>query len=179
MAAEAARALDYRSKYILGSAVPALEYPDTSDDDVVEIPIPRERTIQRQRERAATAAKNVPGISLFAIFGSLFAAVLMVFVVLAQINYNEAAAETVRLNTRLQELTEQQRRLEITYENVIDMKEIEIYAQDVLGMSKPETDQIAIVKSTPIDKVEVIGESNSGFFDGFGPFISSLFEYFK
>ena len=179
MAADAVRALDYNSRYILGSAVPALDYPDTPDDDFAEIPIPRERTIQRQRERAATAAKNAQGVSLFAIFGALFAAVLMVFVVLAQINYNEAASETVRLNARLQELTEQQRRLEITYENVIDMKEIERYAQDVLGMSKPETDQIAVIRSAPIDKAEVIGESDSNFFDGFGSFLSSLIEYFK
>jgi cell division protein FtsL len=179
MAANAARALDYESEYFFGSAAPAREIFDEPAARPVEIPIPQERTLQRQKARAAAAARNVPGISLFAVFGSLFAAVLMVFVVLAQISYNEAAAETVRLNARLQALTEQQRRLEITYENVIDMNAIERYAEDVLGMSKPEADQIAIVKSMPYDRAEVIDESDNSLLDGLGSFISSLMKYFK
>jgi cell division protein FtsL len=179
MAAEAARAIGFDSEYYFGSAAPAREVFDSPPPKPAEIPIPQERTLQRQKERAAAAARSVPGVSLFAISGALFAAVLMVFVVLAQISYNEAAAETVRLNTRLQALTEQQRRLEITYENVIDMKEIERYAEDVLGMSKPEADQIAIVKSMPYDKAEVICESENGWLDGLGSFISSLTKYFK
>jgi hypothetical protein len=102
----------------------------------------------------------------------------MVFVVLAQINYNEAASETVRLNNRLRTLTEQQRRLEIAYESVIDIEEVERYAKDVLGMSKPESDQIAIIHSVPGDRAEVIGGSDESTLSGLGKFLSSLLEYF-
>jgi len=179
MAAEAARVLDFDNEYYYGSAAPAREVIDEPSATPVEIPIPRERTLQRQRERAIAAAKNVPGVSLFAIIGTLIAASLMVFVMLAQINYNEAAAEAVRLNAQLLELSEQQKRLEITYESVIDMKEIERYARDVLGMSKPEADQIAIIHRMPDDMAVVIDESEESSLHGLGEFMSSLMKYFK
>jgi len=179
MAAEAARVLDYYDEYYFGSAVPAREIFDEPAAEPVEIPLHQERTLQRQKERAAAAARRLPGISVFAVLGSLTAAVLMVFVMLAQISYNDIAAETVSLKAEIQDLTEQQRRLKITYENVIDMKEIEQYARDVLGMSKPEADQIAIIWRNPDDKAEVISESDENSLDGMGLFISSLMEYFR
>jgi len=179
MAAEAARVLDFDDEYYFGSAAPAREIFEEPAAPPVEIPQPQERALQRQKERAAAAARALPGISLFAIFGSLTAAVLMIFVMLAQISYNETAAETVRLNAELLELTEQQRRLEITYENVIDLKEIEQYARDVLGMSKPEADQIAVIHRMPDDRAEVVEASDESSLDGLGAFISSLMKYFK
>jgi cell division protein FtsL len=178
MAAEAARVLDFDNDFYFGSAAPAQEVYDAPAAAPEEIPIPRERTIQRQRARAAAAAQSVPGVSLFAVFGAILAATLMVFVVLAQINFNEAASETVRLSNRLRTLTEQQRRLEIAYESVIDIEEVERYAKDVLGMSKPEADQIAIIHSVPSDRAEVIGGSDESTLSGLGKFLSSLLEYF-
>lgn len=179
MAAEAARVLDFDNEYYFGAAAPAREVYDEPEARPVEIPIPQERTLQRQRARAAAQAQSVPGVSLFAIFGAILAATLMVFVVLAQINYNETATETVRLNNQLRTLTEQQRRLEIAYESVINMEEVERYARDVLGMSKPETDQITIIQSAPNDRAEVIGESEDNTLNGLGKFLSSLMEYFR
>ena len=179
MAAEAARVIDFENEYYFGSTAPAREIFDVPETIPAEIPIPKERTIQRQRERAAAAAKSASGVSLFAIFGSILAAALMVFVVLAQINYNEAAAETVKLNNQLRTLTEQQRRLEITYESVIDIEEVERYARDVLGMSRPQADQIAILQSAPKDMAEILGESNESTLNGLGEFLVSLTEYFR
>jgi len=101
-------------------------------------------------------------------------------VVLAQISYNEIANETVRLNAQYEALTEQQRRLEITFESVIDMKEVERYARDVLGMSRPETDVVAIVYVAPNDRVEVLGgASEEGTLRGLGAFLSSLLDHFR
>ena len=179
MAAEAARVLDFNNDYIFGSAAPAREVYEEPVPEVVDIPIPEERTRQRQKTRAAAAAQSVSGVSLFAIFGSIFAAALMVFVVLAQISFNETAAETVRLNAQLQVLTEQQRKLEIAYESVVDIEEIEKYAKDVLGMSKPEANQIIINHSTPRDSAEVIDEGDKSALNGLGSFLSSLTEYFR
>jgi len=114
------------------------------------------------------------------VFGAIFAGFLMVFVVLAQINYNEIASETVALNAQYTALLEQQRRLEISFESVVDMKEVEQYARDVLGMSRPEADQIAVVYSMPADRVEVLADDSSDDpLREFGSFISSLLEYFK
>ena len=179
MAAEAARVLEFDDEYFYGTAAPAREVFDIPAARPVEIPIPEERTRQRQKQRAAVAAQSVPGVSMFAVFGAFLAAALMVFVMLAQISYNEIADETVVLNAQLQMLTEQQRRLEITFESVIDMKEVERYAKDVLGMSKPDADQISIIHSTPSDMAEVIGGSEESALDGLGGFLSSLMGYIK
>jgi len=174
MAAEAARVLDYGGSSYFGSAVPA-EAPYTRPvyrpDDVTAAP--RERT--RAQERAGVAVQNVPAVSLFAIFGVLLIGVLMVFVVLAQISYNEVAAETVRLNAQLNALSEQQKRLEIAFESVIDIKEIERYARDTLGMARPDADQGAAVRWIATDNAMIIdstiAENETG---GFSSFISSL-----
>jgi len=179
MAAEAARVLDFDDRYYYGSAAPVREeYPEPAPSPR-EIPNVEERIRQRERAREAAAAANMPGVSLFAIFGSVFVAVLMIFVVLAQISYNEAVGDTARLSAQFLELTEQQRRLEITFESVLDMKEIERYARDVLGMSKPESYQLAVVHSTASDKAEILQAAESDALRGFGSFISSLLEYFK
>jgi len=109
----------------------------------------------------------------------LFISVLMVFVVLAQISYNEAAGETVRLNTQLMELTERNKTLALTFESVIDMKEVERFARDELGMSKPDGGQVIIFKSTPRDRAMVISSGEEQSTQGFGTFIRSLTDYFK
>ena len=180
MGAEPARVLEFPDDYIYGSAAPAeVEYAETAARPI-ENPLLEERIRQRERARAAAAAQSVPAVSLFAVFGALLTGILMVFVILAQINYNEIASETVALNAQRSALLEQQRRLEISFESVIDMKEIEMYARDVLGMSRPEPDQVAIIYSVPEDKVEVFDSGDdSGSLREFGSFLSSLLEYFK
>ena len=179
MGAEAARVLDfYSGSGYYGSAAPA-EVPYAEPVAIpVEIPVSQEQAGYGVRAREA-AAQSTHIVSLFALFGAVLAGVLMIFVVLAQISYAELAGEKVRLNAQLIELAEQQRRLEIEFESAIDMKEIERYARDSLGMSKPETDHIAIVRSMPVDSAEIIlNNSSEGVFNGFGSFISSLLEYF-
>ena len=180
MASEAARVLEFSEKYIHGSAAPAgVRYAEPAAEPVV-IPAAEELLRQRESAKEAVVVQSRPAISLFAVFGTLFAGVLMVFVVLAQISYNEIASEAVRLNSQMVELTEQRRKLEITFESVIDMKEVERYARDVLGMSRPEGDQVAILYVAPSDRVEVLGGgAEGGALKDFGAFISSLLEYFK
>ena len=178
MAAEAARTLDYSASAYYGSAAPAEAPYARPAAEPVEIPVPHEQT--RTGERAKEAAKSAPAVSLFAIFGAVLACALMIFVVLAQINYNEIAGETVGLNTQLNRLTEQERRLEIEFENVIDMKEVERYARDTLGMSKPSTDQVAVIGTVSFDSAEIIDSGNEEVTSGgFGSFIQSLLKYLK
>jgi len=180
MGAEAARVLEFPDDYIHGSAAPAGVKHAIPEAEQVSIPMEEEQLRPRERTRPTAGVKATQAVSLFAVIGTLFAGALMVFVVLAQVTYNEIANETVRLNAQYEELTEQQRRLEITFESVIDMKEVERYARDVLGMSRPEADVVAIVYSAPNDKVEILGGApEEDALSGFGSFISSLLEHFK
>ena len=185
--AEAARVLDFYEDYQFGTAAPARKgyigpspIPVDIPADIPAVkPVDEERVRSRERARAAAAAQSMPAVSLFAILGAVLAGVLMVFVVLAQINYNEIASETTRLQTYHNNLAEKQRRLGITFESVIDMKEVERYARDELGMSKPDADRIAVIRSKPADRAEVIETETKETLREFGSFISSLLEYFK
>ena len=181
MAAEAARTLEYLDAEYYGSAAPVLEpYPDELPE-YQDVPEPREQAIPKPETEADTRGENVmPGVSLFAIFGTVFAGILMIFVMLAQINYNEIAGDIIRLNNQLGELTEQERKLGISFENVIDMKEVERYARDTLGMSKPDMDQVAVIRSTPVDSAEIVrNNDDTNTLSGLGAFLSSLLDYFR
>ena len=179
MGAEAARVLDYADSGYYSTAAPAQAPYVKPSPEPAEIPIPQERTRSRNRAKEA-AAQGAQSLSVFAVFGSLFAGLLMILVVLAQISFSEIASETVRMNARLNELTEQERRLEIEFENSIDMKRIEQYARNVLGMSKPDIEQVAVIRSMPIDSAEILnsGADDTNSLSGFASFISSLLEYF-
>jgi len=159
-------------------------------------PIPKEKRIssadtdKKQRKRTAERigaieakafreVKRVPGISVFAVIGTLIISVLMVFVVLAQVNYNEAASEAVRLSTQLRELSEKHRTLELAFETSIDIKEIERIARDELGMSRPDAAQIIIVNAVPRDTAMVITEESDDSTQGFIDFLKSLTNYFR
>ena len=179
MAAETARVLNDFEDYMLGTAAPATEEYDEPSRHA-ETPSPQELLRRRERARAAAAAQGAPFVSVFAVFGSVIIAALMILSVLAQVSYNEVAGETVRLNNQLVKLEEQERKLEIAFESVVDMKEVEQYARDVLGMSKPDAQQVAIIQTVQTDTAEVIDNSEkAGVLRGFASFISSLTEYFK
>jgi cell division protein FtsL len=191
--AAAARVIRSPNGYNFGTSAPAYKpvyrpgfEPDTEPaseppDEPGVSPAPAQKTQKRPltRRQRLRAQRRAPGVSLFSMVGAVATAVLMVFVILAQISYNEVTTETVRLNNRLRELTEEERRLKITFESVIDMKAVELYARDVLGMSKPEADQISVIKSNPKDKAVILDDGEEGELKGFGNFMSSLFEYFK
>jgi cell division protein FtsL len=176
MAAQAAVRAEYASNYNYGTAAPVrapFAEPRVRPSD---IPVPREHAVPRVRP----AEKSTYGISLFAVVGAVFAAALMVFVVLAQISFREIAAETAGLNRELAALSEQEKRLGIEFESVIKMKEVEQYARDVLGMAPPDADQSVIIQIMPQERAEILrGGEEEGRLRGLGSFISSLLEYFK
>ena len=182
MAAEAARVLDFTGVDYFGSAAPARApyYEPEIEPEIKPEQAPGVREHTRTRVRVKEAERRAPGVSLFAVFGTVFAGVLMFFVVLAQISFSGVANETVRLNAQLDELMEQERRLEILFESAIDMKEVERYARDTLGMPKPDADQVIVIRSAPEDIAEILDSGRearpSG---GFGSFISSLLEHLR
>ena len=178
MAAEAARVIEYPEDFIYGSAAPAREGFAEPWAPPAAAPVPREESIPA--ERSEPSVSKAHGISLFTAFGAVFAAILMIFVVLAHINLNELTNETVRLDSQLVKLTDKESKLEIEYESVIDMKEVERYARDVLGMSKPDVSQVAVVQSSAQDKAEIIDSGSEGnALRGFASFMSSLLDYFR
>jgi len=179
--AEAARVLDYED-YGYAQAIPAAPAGQRGRQAVqhpAQGTYSKEQVRPSQRAAAQAQAQRTPGISLFAIAGSVVVCALMVLVVLAQISYNQSASEVARLNGQLVALNEQHRRLEITFERVIDMNEIERYARDVLGMTRPSSRQIGVITATASDRGEVLAPPDRGELQSFGAFISSLLGHFR
>ncbi|MEL4106017.1 hypothetical protein AAFA46_04140 [Oscillospiraceae bacterium WX1] len=155
---------------------PELERPESA-------PRRREHTQQAPSVAARPNAKNqkVYGISAFAVVGFAVAAVLMVFVLLAHVKYDEVTNETVQLQSQLSDLNEQERKLEIAYGNAFDVNTVEQYATHELGMSKPAQSQIGTVSVTAQDKAVVVSapSDNSGKRESMLTFLLSLVAYFK
>jgi hypothetical protein len=120
-------------------------------------------------------------VSLFAVAGIAVVAALMVFVVLAHVKFNEISSETVTLQARLEELTEEERKLKISYEDVFDVNEVEAYATNVLGMTKLGQDQITTISSDNQDKAVIVDDGGDGSDtkESMGSFLASLVAYFK
>ena len=174
-----ARSLSY---YNHGTAAPTIQAMVEAETKRAEMPVQKPSVVKKRvktRENVKKAVKQTQGISVFAVLGTVFVAVLMVFVVLAQINYNETAAESVRLNLHINELAERYRALELSFESAVEMKEVERFARDELGMSRPDTGQIIIISSTPRDSAIIINNGEDRGIQGFGNFIKSLTGYFR
>ena len=160
-----ARNLDYG-----GTSAPADAAYAAPAPQAVPAPVPRSRP----------APKSTYSISVVAILGALVVFALMIFLMLAHVYHTGLNTQTVRLNAQLNELTEQQRRLDIDFERAVDMGWIYQYARDVLGMSRPDGDQVFVVYSAPQDRAETLSvdDGESGLRQ-FGSFLSSLLEYFR
>ncbi|MCL2425682.1 MAG: cell division protein FtsL [Oscillospiraceae bacterium] len=176
-----ARAL---SNYNYGTVAPTIQAMVEAETRRLHAP-PKRVTTARERPRriekpkVATAEKVAPKISVFAIFGTVFVSALMILVVLAQINFNETAAETVRLNAHIAQLEQQHRALELSLERAVDLRTIEHYARDVLGMSRPDVVNSVAITSAPRDTAIVIQVKEESGLDRFGYFIMSLLDYFR
>lgn len=184
MASQAA-AIKYASRSTNGSA--AYDLNRVRGYAPFEIPLERPQSIPtarpavRPQTRAEQRAKAAYGISAFAVVGFLVTAVMIVFVLLAYVQYTEVSNETVQLQNQLSALSETENKLLVSYESAFNINEIEEYATTVLGMVKPTGDQIETVTTSSNDKAVVLvsDTESEGLLTGLSAFFSSLMEYFK
>jgi cell division protein FtsL len=139
------------------------------------------RAVKKSAAKTAQRAQKSYGVSLFAITGFVVVAVMMVFVLLAHVRFNEVTSEAVRLQARLDELNDQERKLKIDYENAFDVYAVEQYATNVLGMSKPSESQMGAMQLAVYDKAVVVSSENkeSDVSESMVTFLASLVSYFK
>lgn len=142
---------------------------------------PATKPVVKTAPKVAPRTQRAYGVSLFAVAGFAVVAALMVFVLLAHVRFNEISSETVALQTQLTALNEDERRLQIAYEDVFDVNEVEEYATNVLGMTKPLESQLATITAIAYDKAVVIDTTGDtlGVKENLATFLSSLVAYFK
>ena len=161
-----------------GAETKRIKMPPAKHTRIKDLPRAEGR-LSRSESVGPAMSKRVPGISVFSVFGTLVVSVLMVLVILAQVRYNEAASESVRLSAQVTELTEQHRVMELAFESSINIKEVERIARDELGMSRPDAAQVVVIRSEPRDYAIVVHNEEADGEQGFVEFIRSLTDYFR
>ena len=172
----------------VGSAMPAPLEPEILPVRKPEIrpavrPVPATAPTATPKTAPRTSHKTQKayGVSLYAAAGFVVAIVLIVFVLLAHVRYTEVTNETVKLQSQLTTLNEQERKLKISYENAFDVNQVEQYATQKLGMSKPSQSQIGTISASAKDKAVVADKQNDSTKanESMGTFLASLVAYFK
>jgi cell division protein FtsL len=153
---------------------PAL-YPEYEYGKPLDIP---ERPRVREEVVPKTEVLTKQSISLLAVFGFAAAAVLLVFSLMARIQFTQVSAETAKLESQLSELTEEQSKLTIAYESALNLTDIEDYAINTLGMQKPRADQVRYVSSSAQDKAEILNGTDGTDSNKASDIVDSLREYF-
>lgn len=142
---------------------------------------PTKRPEEKTAPRSVRKTQRAYGVSLFSFVGFAVVAVMMVFVLLAHVKYNEVTYETVQLRSQLAALNEDERKLKIAYEDAFDVNEVEQYATNVLGMTKPSDSQVGTVSATAEDKAVVVNtpKEDTVVSESMATFLASLVAYFK
>lgn len=108
------------------------------------------------------------------VLGSIVAAIILIASLAVRIELTKAIDENAQLKERLEELREENARLEIEYESLIDLPELEEYAKNVLGMQKPESERIIEIDVSTQDKSVILKDTNEIRSD---KLVSSILEY--
>lgn len=131
--------------------------------------------------RSSRRTQRYYGVSLSAAVGFAVVAVLMVFVLLAQVKYAEITSETVALQKTLDQMSEEERKLRIKYEQVFDVNQVAQYATDQLGMTRPTGSQVETISATAKDEAVVADakKKTPRQSENMATFLASLLAYFK
>lgn len=175
---EYARGAFYGNEYIGGTAAPEFGgYPRREEERKVVIPAP---PVVGEQTATRTKVKYEQAISPVSIIGLACAAVLLVFSLMAKIQYTSVADQAVALEKQLNILETDKTRLQIKYESVFNMTEIEDYATSVLGMQRPRDEQVYYINSSVPDKAVIIENTkdNKSFLDRINDLLKSIGEYF-
>ena len=99
---------------------------------------------------------------------------------MAQVRLLAVTDGSAALEQQLSELETEQAKLQIKYESVFNLTEIEEYATTRLGMQKPSTDQVYYIDTSSPDRAVVVQQDDSdSLVDRVSDFISGLGEYLK
>lgn len=125
--------------------------------DPVELPEEREAPARIHRVRAT------PHVSPFAVIGMAVTAFLAMLVVFGYVRLYEADSAVSELEDQLFQLQTEQARLESSYENKIDLEEVETRAEE-MGMSKPKSSQTVYLSLNSEDRAVVTPAEKSNIF---------------
>lgn len=131
--------------------------------------------------QAAVAVRNHQGVSIVSLLGAAVALVLLTMMLLAQIRLTDISDTAAKLEDQIAELELERDKLTVEYETTFNLKEVEQYAVDVLGMQEPDSQQIFYLTGVAsADKAVVITKDDTDMFSlGVADILSSIKAYFS
>ena len=128
----------YREFYVHGTAAYNRQVAPSEivRDEPIYVP-PRKRI--EETVAANTQALTKQSLSPMVMLGFVIAVAMLVFCLIARIEFTTVSAEAAELQSQLNQLTEDNSRLTIKYESALNLAEVEDYAVNTLGMQRPTT----------------------------------------
>ncbi len=164
------------------NTAPEIAVPPAAKPEIV-----RRTRVKTSRDAYSNANVNAHGmhrisIPIASVTGLLTAAVMLVFVILSYVQITEINAAKSTLRTQLSALETEAEQLRVEYAMTFNLKEIEDYAVNTLGMVRMTENGAMAVPSVRTDTGVLLsgGErEESGALSGLIGYLSSLLEYFK
>ncbi len=131
--------------------------------------------------RRSVLVKNHQGLSLLSMLGAAAAVVLLTMMLLAQIRLTDISDTAARLEDQISALELERDKLTVEYETIFNLKDVEQYAVDVLGMQEPDSQQVFYLTGVAsADKAVVIEKDDADMFSlGVADLLASVKAYFS
>lgn len=131
--------------------------------------------------RQTAAVRNHQGVSVISLLGAAAAALLLVMMLLAQIRLTDISYTAAELEDQISALELERDKLTVEYETTFNLKDVEQYAVDVLGMQEPDSQQIYYLTGVAsADKAVVITKDDTDMFSlGIADMLASIKAYFS
>lgn len=142
----------------------AYDYPNTETYPSEEYGRAPESAEKPKIRKVHYHSRRRRGGILFAVFGSVAAALMLFASIMLQTAVFAMSGECQELQERISELEEEKRRAQIAYAQCFELSAVDEYARSVLGMRRAGTDQVYYINSARSGETE--DEAEEGFFRG-------------
>ncbi|MCD8117145.1 MAG: hypothetical protein LUE21_08565 [Oscillospiraceae bacterium] len=147
------------------------EYPGEAVDAPADQEWVKERPGQKTKAKTKTSVKareqaqTRTRVSPIAVVGYVCVVVLCVMLMLAQIELMDLSNTAADLEDQIAELETEKTNLTVKYETTFNLKDVEEYAESVLGMQEPQEDQIYYLSGVSAgDKAVVVTSEETDLF---------------
>ncbi len=125
----------------------------------------KKKAKERVQEQAAVQTQTQQRVPVMSIMGYAVVMVLCVMLVLAQIQLMDLSSTAAGLESQISELQTEKTKLTAEYETTFNLKDVEQYAINVLGMQEPQEDQVYYLTGVSAgDRAVVITQTETNIF---------------
>lgn len=156
----------------------SLAYDLTLFDESLEAPKPELKEIPKPKKRLIT-----PGVAVLNVFLCILVVSVLTVIMVGNARLNELTLEISSANKQLAALQDEEKKLNVELDRRIDLRNIEEYAKNNLGMQKLMKSQIIYVNLSGEDEAVIVDNGKSDVWDWVTSHVSGIFrsiqEYFN